>query len=59
MIQEGAQWKVHIRTRHHRKRAVKLQLYKLKHNQSADSPADEEGSGVSQDPLYETSTLYL
>lgn len=56
MLDEGPQWKAHLRTRHHRKRAVKAQLRKLQ--ESHDTEQADEVSDTSQALLYETNALY-
>ncbi|TFY59879.1 hypothetical protein EVJ58_g5501 [Rhodofomes roseus] len=58
MIEEGAQWKGHVRTRPHRKRAVKLHMQQLKDSQGNDDQPNDEETSESEDGLYETSTLY-
>ncbi|KZT69060.1 tRNA isopentenyltransferase [Daedalea quercina L-15889] len=58
MIDEGAHWKAHIRTRHHRKRVVKLQVQRLKDPHARESTVKNERSDTLEDSFYEISTLY-
>lgn len=58
MVDEGAQWKAHLRTRHHRKRAVKAQLRNLQGNRNTEKEEEAGASDTSRDSLYETGALY-
>ncbi|KAH9934858.1 IPP transferase-domain-containing protein [Fomitopsis serialis] len=58
MMEEGAQWKGHLRTRSHRKRARKLHMRKLNEGALTDGPPEGESSDTSEEISYGTNTLY-
>lgn len=58
MVDEGPQWKAHLRTRHHRKRIVKAQLRKLQESCNTEKEKEGEASDTSLNSLYETDALY-